>query len=87
MSELILYHGTDPANLPSILTEGLRTNSGGWLYLTPMIEEARCHGKAVLRVRVPEGIRLSYFDGCEDWELLCWGPIPPGCIEVLECKS
>ena len=53
--------------------------------MTPLIEEAQCHGSVVLEVETGD-LRLTAFEGCEEWEVLCWTKdgIPPGHIRLLD---
>lgn len=83
---MILYHGTTPEALPGILREGLRPKrKGRCSYLSPKPEAASCFGQGVLlQVDVPKRVPLSAFEDCEDWEVLCWGTVPPSRITVLE---
>ena len=78
-----LFHGTTPSAWKQIKVEGLKANGFGIIYLTPLIEEARCHGGVVLEVETGN-LRLSAFEDCEDWEMLCWGNIPPEQINMKE---
>ncbi len=80
----ILYHGTTAERARRILEEGLRVNGGGWCYLSPTPASALQFGPTVLQVLVPNGVRLSAFEDCSDWEVLCWAPIPPECVSLLE---
>ena len=85
----MLFHGTTPAAWKHIQVEGLRgripESEGGWglVYLTPLVEEARCYGTVVVAVETGD-LRLTSFEGCEEWEVLCWGTIPPEQLSVLE---
>ena len=69
-----LYHGTDSKNLASILKDGLRPNRIGIVYLSP--QPTRRWGDSVVEVETGD-LKLTAFDGCEDWEVLCWGRVPP----------
>ena len=78
---MILYHGTPKENIKSILQIGLKPSRIGIVYLTPKISEARHYG-AVLEVETGNN-KLTAFDDCKDWEVLCWGSIPPESIKEL----
>jgi RNA:NAD 2'-phosphotransferase (TPT1/KptA family) len=69
---MILYHGTQNWRLPSIRKHGLRPNSSGIVYLSPTIEGAKSWGDGtVLEIDTKE-LRLTAFDDCKEWEVLCW---------------
>lgn len=77
-----LYHGTDSKNVDSILREGLKPSGLGIVYLSPTLK--RCTtGNTVLEVETGD-LRLSAFEDCADWEVLCWGKIPPENIKVVK---
>ena len=82
-----LYHSTPVENLESIFERGLLLGGlrGGFvIYLSPSLERVyRVKGRAVLEVETGEA-RLSAFDDCVEWEVLCWGPIPPENLRLLE---
>ena len=76
-----LYHGTDSKNIDSILREGLRPNNIGIVYLSPKFGQAKRWGNVILEVETGD-LRLTAFEDCTDWEVLCWGRIPPENIRV-----
>lgn len=78
-----LYHWTDGKNVPSILKEGLRPSSLGIVYLTPSPEKWRPTGEVCLEVETRK-LKLTAFEDCSDWEVLCWGRIPSSdiCVAV-----
>lgn len=79
-----LYHGTQENNLPNIKQVGLIPNGIGIVYLTPQIEVAKRFGdgKTVLEVETGNN-KLTAFEDCSDWEVLCWGNIPPENIKEI----
>lgn len=81
---MILYHATGPENVESILCEGLRPNGMGIVYLSPM--PMTCFGSEVLEVETGN-LRLTAFDDCKDWEVLCWGHVPPENIKIWDRSS
>jgi RNA:NAD 2'-phosphotransferase (TPT1/KptA family) len=78
---LILYHTTTPERAESILREGLSTNKNGWSYLSPKPDQWPNMGSTVLEIETGDA-RLTAFEDCEDWEVLCWSHIPPENIRV-----
>jgi len=77
---VIAYHWTKKENLSSILKEGLKPNGFGIVYLTP--EPDGWRGEVCLKVETGN-LKLSSFEDCKDWEILCWGHIPPQDIMIL----
>ena len=75
-----LYHWTKKENIDSILSNGLRPSGLGIVYLTPKPENW-C-GEICLEVETGD-LRLTSFEDCRSWEVLCWGHIPPENIRVL----
>ena len=69
-----LYHSTQKKNLPSILLKGLLPNKIGIVYLSP--QPMLCFGDVILEVETKNN-KLTAFDDCKKWEVLCWGNIPP----------
>ena len=80
---MILYHGTRYKLLSSILSLGLKPSGLGIVYLAPSSETARLFGEVVLKVETKD-LRLTAFEDCRDWEVLCWGRIPPENIKAIE---
>lgn len=85
---MILYHWTPKENLESILSVGLRPSGLGIVYLTPKPEQWKTweqgkeQGQVCLEVETGD-LRLSAFEDCKEWEVLCWGHIPPINIRVV----
>ncbi len=75
-----LYHWTKKENIDSILREGLKPSGMGIVYLAP--EKSVRFGDTLLEVETGD-LRLTAFDDCNKWEVLCWGRIPPGAIKTL----
>lgn len=72
-----MYHSTPEENLPSILKGGLVPNGMGIVYLSPTLETVfRGEGRVILEVETGD-LKLTAFEDCREWEVLCWGPIPP----------
>ena len=84
-----LYHGTSQEAWEHIQVEGLRgripKSEGGWglVCLAPTAESASAWGEVVLEVETGD-LRLSAFEDCRDWEVLCWGEIPSEQIRLVE---
>ena len=77
---MILYHWTQKGNIDSIMRQGLKTSSFGILYLSP-IRTYNC-GDTLLAVEIKDE-KLTSFDNCQDWEVLCWDAVPPEQIHIL----
>jgi len=71
-----LYHHTKAINLDSILKKGLIRNGIGIVYLTPITTPILFGNDIVLEIDV-RGLRLTAFDDCKNWEILCWDSIEP----------
>lgn len=80
---MILYHATAVRHVSSILHEGLRPSGIGIVYLSP--RPMFCFGVVVLEVETGD-LRLTAFEDCRDWEVLCWGHVPPQQIKIW-CPS
>lgn len=78
-----LYHGTDPKNIDSILCTGLKPNNIGIVYLSPTLEQCGRWGGAILEIETGD-LKLTAFEGCANWEVLCWGRILPENIKVIK---
>ncbi len=76
-----LYHQTTERNLSGIFKKGLIPNSIGIVYLTPLLGLG--FGEVTLQVQTGKN-KLTAFEDCSGWEVLCWGPIPPENIRLLE---
>ena len=72
---MILYHSTDSRNIQGISQGGLKPNHTGIVYLSPTFETCKW-GDTVFEVETGDR-RLTAFEDCSDWEVLCWGKIPP----------
>ena len=75
-----LFHQTRQENISSIMECGLIPNRVGIIYLSPLQNAG--FGEVTLEVET-DNVKLTAFEDCQDWEVLCWGPIPPENIEVL----
>ena len=76
-----LFHRTDGKNVDSILIDGLCPSRIGIVYLSPMDDLVQ-FGDVLLEVETGDH-RLTAFDDCDKWEVLCWGHIAPQNIRVL----
>lgn len=91
-----LYHTTTAENVQSILNSGLKfspfiglngeKNPGQWLYLSPKPFQWPNLGDIVFEVETGSA-RLTCFEDCEEWEVLCWEEIPPEQIRLLKEKE
>ncbi len=82
--EMKLYHQTSKKNLKSILQNGLIPNGMGIVYLSPLLGLG--FGKITLEVETGNN-KLTAFEDCSDWEVLCWGGIAPENIKMLRKDS
>jgi RNA:NAD 2'-phosphotransferase (TPT1/KptA family) len=78
---MILYHYTKKESLKSILRDGLKPNRMGIVYLTPDPEKFKNFGDILLEVETG-CLELTCFEDCKNWEVLCWGLIPPKNIKI-----
>lgn len=78
-----LFHWTKEKHLTSIFNSGLSPNRIGIVYLTPNPQATKDFGEALLEVETGE-LKLTAFDDCKEWEVLCWGSIPPNKIKISE---
>lgn len=76
-----LFHQTKKGNIKSIMKNGLSPNSLGIVYLSPRNDLN--FGEVTLEVETGNN-KLTAFDDCINWEVLCWGKIKPQNIKVLE---
>lgn len=76
-----LYHATQRKNLASILSKGLLPNRLGIVYLSP--QPMLRFGDTLLEVETGEN-KLTAFDDCRDWEVLCWGKIAKRNLKVID---
>ena len=83
---MVLYHYTNKENLDSILLIGLNPSRIGIVYLTPDPKKTKGYGNILLEVETKD-LELTCFEGCEDWEVLCWGHIPPEDIKQVDIDS
>ncbi len=81
----VLYHGTAPENVTSIMQDGLEPKylGGSIVCMSPKAEIAGNFGEVVLAVDV-RGYKISCFDDCEEWERFVWTTkaIPPSRIRT-----
>ena len=68
------------------MKEGLRPNGIGIVYLSPLKEKVICDSDIVLEVET-ENLKLTAFEDCKEWEVLCWGEISPKNIKILKGMS
>ena len=76
-----LYHQTKKENVNSIMENGLIPNRIGIVYLSPRKDLS--FGEVTLKVETGDN-KLTAFDDCKEWEVLCWGKIEPYNIKCLE---
>ena len=69
-----LYHQTKKENIQSIIANGLIPNRLGIVYLSP--RGNLNFGDITLEVETGKN-KLTAFEDCKEWEVLCWGRIPP----------
>lgn len=84
-----LYHWTKRTNMSSISQKGLITNKIGIVYLTPKPEKWKANPEeddVCLEVETGN-LKLTAFEDCSDWEVLCWGNIPLENITLCEVKQ
>jgi hypothetical protein len=81
INKMILYHTTTAKNAASILKNGLRTNKSGWSYLSPKPDQWPGHGDTVLEIETGDA-KLTAFEDCSEWEVLCWNIISADNIQV-----
>lgn len=79
-----LFHQTQKKNVASILRDGLRPSRIGIVYLSPRSDLG--FGDVLLQVETGNN-KLTAFDDCKDWEVLCWGSIPPQDISVITTEA
>ena len=79
-----LYHRTSKENLESILKNGLIPNKTGIVYLSPIINAG--FGEILLKVETGNN-KLTAFDDCKKWEVLCWGKIPPANVNRVHIQD
>ncbi len=79
-----LFHGTSKAAWDKIKNEGLKPSGIGIVYLSPTPEVIDFWGGFEILLEVETGdTKLTAFEDCEDWEVFCWGHIPPDKIKLL----
>ena len=76
---MILFHQTGSKNIESIMKNGLIPNDIGIIYLSPCNDLN--FGDVLLEVETGNN-RLTAFDDCKEWEVLCWGKIVPKNIKI-----
>lgn len=79
-----LYHWTNRENLESIFKEGLRPSGFGIVYLAPHKDDWEdFHGTEGVCLEVEtRDLKLTAFEDCKEWEVLCWGHIPPEDLNI-----
>ena len=75
-----LFHQTKKENIKSIMKNGLMPNNIGIVYLSPRNDLN--FGEVTLKVETGDN-KLTAFDDCREWEVLCWGKISPERIEII----
>ena len=75
-----LYHRTSINSVQSILEHGLRPNDIGIVYLSPTQDTG--FGDVLFEVETGDN-RLTAFEDCEDWEVLCWESIPAEKVKLI----
>ena len=84
---MILYHWTLNENVDNILQSGLIPKRDGWCnYLTPKPQKLGfCDPTDYTLLQVETGdVKLTAFSDCKEWEVLCWGIIPPKHLEIYK---
>ncbi len=76
-----LFHQTKSENIESIMKDGLIPNGMGVVYLSPCNNLG--FGDMLLEVETGNN-RLTAFDDCKKWEVLCWGSIKPQDIKICQ---
>jgi len=86
---MILYHWSPKKNIKSILKKGLIPSEIGIVYLTPRPKKILdfCENNYALFEVETSDLKLTNFNGCEKWEVLCWGHIPPENIKLKLCEG
>lgn len=79
-----LFHGTSKVAWEKIKNEGLKPSRIGIVYLSPDRKAADDFGgnEVLLEVETSD-TKLTAFDDCKEWEVLCWGHIPADKIKLL----
>ena len=75
-----LFHQTKKENIKSIMKKGLLPDRIGIVYLSPRNDLN--FGDATLEVETDDN-KLTAFDDCKEWEVLCWGKIPAKNIRII----
>ena len=76
-----LFHQTKKENVESIMQNGIVPNRMGIVYLSPCSNLN--FGDIALQVETGNN-KLTAFDDCKEWEVLCWGGIPPENIRIYK---
>lgn len=83
-----LFHGTSRAAWAKIKDEGLKPSGIGIVYLSPERKTADDFGGNEVLLEVETGdTKLTAFEDCKEWEVLCWGRIPADKIKLLTSVS
>ena len=78
-----MYHSTPKENIKSIREKGLIPNGMGIVYLSPTLKKVyRGKDRVILEIETGNN-RLSAFEDCKEWEVFCWGKIPPEKIKIV----
>ena len=77
--QIKLYHSTNEKNIISIKKKGLLPNIIGIVYLSPYPQKD--YGEIVLEVETGNN-KLTAFEDCREWEVLCWDRISPENIKI-----
>lgn len=85
---MILFHATSKLAWEKIKVEGLRPSRIGIIYLSPNPKVIDWFGGSEVLLKVETGEnKLTAFDDCKEWEVLCWGPIPTDAITLLTIRQ
>ena len=89
ISNMIVYHYTDPFNIDSILAHGLLKSKsnfwqerGGCIYLMDSMPLNK-DDKAIFIINI-KGLDINRLS---DWELICWDDIEPERISLVQWKT
>ena len=83
-----LFHGTSRIAWEKIKVEGLKPSRIGIVYLSPDRRAADDFGGNEVLLEVETGdTKLTAFDDCKEWEVLCWGHISADKIRLMKIKD
>lgn len=77
------WHGTSQANLASVLTDGLKPGSNGYLYVSLRQDFAKNYGDILLQIRLPYELPRNPFSPTINGECRTSEPVPADHIQVL----